>query len=130
MSDPIADMVVRIKNALRRGHTTVTLPTSRIKEDVCRILQKEGYINGYTVEGTPPHRILKIQLKYLPNREPVIRNLRRVSKPSLRVYSGYRDVRQVCSGLGVVIMSTSKGVMTNKQARRQRVGGEVLCEVW
>jgi len=130
MSDPIADMLTRIRNGLRAGQEHVFIPASRMKEDICRVLQTEGYIDDFTVAGDPPHKTIRVALRYTENGEPVISKLERVSKPSLRVYVKSRDIQQVRSGLGISIVSTSQGLMTGKQAYRKRVGGEVLCEVW
>jgi len=130
MSDPIADMLTRIRNALNAGHAVAEMPASRTKEQVCAVLKREGYISEYSVidEGVKPR--LRVELKYLPDRSPAILGLRRVSRPSLRVYAGRLGISQVRSGLGISILSTSKGVMSGKQARTAHIGGEVLCEVW
>lgn len=131
-SDPIADMVTRIRNALMAGHTSVAIPASKNKVDIAKILKEEGYIEGYTVNDEFPPMI-QIQLKYWGKRRerrPVISNLQRVSKPGRRVYVGKNEVPWVLSGMGIAILSTPKGIMTGQQARRQGVGGEVLCYVW
>ena len=130
MTDPLADLLTRIRNALRAGFPTVDAPASRLKEGVCRVLKAEGYILEYTREEDGKQGMLHIKLKYGADQAPVVTGLKRVSKPSLRVYSGSKDVAQVRSGLGISIMSTSQGVMTSKEARQKNVGGEVLCEVW
>lgn len=130
MSDPLADLLTRIRNALRAGFPTVDAPASRVKEDVCKVLRAEGYIRDYTRIDDGKQGMLRIQLKYTPDRKPVIQGVQRVSKPSLRVYKKSKEIQQVRSGLGVSIVTTSKGVMTSRQAREERVGGEVLCEVW
>jgi len=130
MSDPIADMLTRIRNAQQSGRPVAEFPASRLKEQICAVLKREGYVGGYTVQEGGPQGKLQVELKYLPDRSPVIQGLRRVSKPSLRVYVGQSKIRPVRSGLGITILSTSRGVMTGKQARATRVGGEVLCEVW
>ncbi len=130
MSDPIADLLTRIRNALSAGFNTVEAPASSVKEELCRVLKSEGYIRDYTREEDGKQGILRVTLKYTADRTPVITGIRRVSKPSLRVYTGKREVRLVRSGLGISIVTTSKGVMTDRQARRENVGGEVLCEVW
>lgn len=130
MSDPIADLLTRIRNALRAGFPTVEAPASRLKEEVCRVLKSEGYIKDYErIEGDPQD-VLRIALKYSGERTPVITGIRRISKPSIRVYTSKRERRFVRSGLGISIVTTSRGVMTDRQARKENVGGEVLCEVW
>jgi small subunit ribosomal protein S8 len=130
MTDPVADLLVRLKNALQAGFPSVECPASNLKTEVCRVLKEEGYIRDFVREDDGKQGTLKISLKYARDREPVIQGIRRVSKPSLRVYTGSEKVRQVMSGLGITILTTSKGVMTGKSARAQKVGGEVLCEVW
>lgn len=133
VSDPIADMLTRIRNALMVGKPTVAIPHSKMKAEIARILQDEGYIEGYEVGDEKPVRMITIQLKYYGSRRmrrPVITNLSRVSKPGRRVYRSRRDLPRVLSGTGIAIMTTPKGVMTAQQARRERVGGEVLCYVW
>lgn len=130
MSDPIADMLARIRNALRANHASVEAPASRMKEDICRVLKQEGYIGEYEVVEDNKQNVLKITLKYTPSGQPVLKGVQRVSKPSLRVRVKSSEIKPVCNGLGIAIISTSSGVMTGKQARQSRVGGEVLCEVW
>jgi small subunit ribosomal protein S8 len=130
MSDPLADLLTRIRNALHAGYPSVEAPASRLKADVCAVLKKEGYINDYVQEEDGKQGILRISLKYTAERKPVIQGIKRVSKPSLRIYKGSQDIPQVRSGLGIAVVTTSKGVMTSKSARNENVGGEVLCEVW
>ena len=130
MSDPIADLLSRMRNALQARHERVDIPASRLKEQICAVLKQEGFIDGYKVVEDGKQNVLQVTLKYLTNRKPVIGGVRRVSKPSLRVYVGYGEIRPVRSGLGIAVLSTSKGVMTGKQARASKLGGEVLCEVW
>jgi small subunit ribosomal protein S8 len=130
MNDPIADILTRIRNGLHAGHERVTVPASRIKEDLCRVLKEEGYIRDYAMVEDDKQGVLHVELKYRKNGSPVIQELKRVSKPSLRVYIKSEEIRQVRSGLGISIVTTSRGLMTSKQARREHVGGEVLCEVW
>lgn len=132
MTDPIADMLTRIRNANTAMHDEVRMPSSKLKEALAGVLEKEGYIVGWSVEDDPrgPGRLLNIDMKYSPERKRVISGLRRVSKPGLRVYRKHDEVERVLGGLGVAILSTSKGLMTDREARRQRVGGEVLCHVW
>ena len=130
MSDNIADLLTRIRNALQAGHTQVDVPASRIKQDICAVLQREGYIDSFDRIDDAKQGMLRITLRYETDRRPVIRGIARVSKPSLRVYAGSNEVKPVRSGLGIAIMSTSSGVMTSREAREKNVGGEVLCEVW
>lgn len=130
MSDPIADLLSRVRNALQARQERVDVPSSRLKEQICNVLKQEGFIESYKIIEDGKQNVLQVSLKYLPNRRPVISGLRRVSKPSLRVYVGYGEIRPVRSGLGISVVSTSRGVMTGKQARANKVGGEVLCEVW
>lgn len=130
-TDPIADMLTRIRNASRAGHPTVTVPASRLKIEIARIMRDEGYIQDYKViakEGNK--RDLVIELKYGPRRERVINGLRRISKPGLRIYAGKDEIPILLGGLGTVIVSTSRGVMTGKEARKLGIGGEVLCFIW
>ncbi len=130
MTDPIADLLTRIRNALMAAHETAEIPYSKIREEVVRIMKEEGYLTGYTlVEGKPVSRI-KVLLKYQPNRSPAITRLNRVSKPGRRVYAGKDEIPAVLGGMGITILSTSSGVMTGKAAREKGVGGEILCEVY
>jgi small subunit ribosomal protein S8 len=129
-SDPIADMLTRIRNATSVLHPETTMPASKIKEEVARILSEEGYIDGYSVADATVGKELTIRLRYNEERVPAMSGLTRVSKPGLRVYKGANDVPRVRGGLGVAIVSTSDGVMTDREARRRNVGGEILCEVW
>lgn len=129
MTDPIADMLTRIRNALVVKHEEVEIPTSNMKKEIARILLEEGYINGYEVVGEKGETI-KVALKYGPKGEKVISGLKRISKPGLRVYAGSEELPKVLGGLGIAIISTPKGVMTDKQARKLRHGGEVLAFVW
>jgi small subunit ribosomal protein S8 len=133
VSDPIADMLTRIRNAIIAKHLSVTIPHSMIKEEVARILVSEGYVEGFQVVEEGLFRAITIQLKYAGvrrERRPVITGLKRVSKPGRRIYSRYSEIPWVLSGLGIAILSTPKGVMTGEDARRQKVGGEILCYVW
>jgi small subunit ribosomal protein S8 len=132
-SDPIADMLTRIRNALMVGKPTCEIPASKIKVEIARILKEEGYIEDYSVGDEKPFSIITIQLKYYGarrDRKPVISNIQRVSKPGRRVYRGRADLPRPMSGIGIAIVTTPKGVMTAQQARREQVGGEVLCYVW
>jgi len=128
MSDPIADMLTRIRNAQMVGHVDVKIPASRLKAAIAQVLKDEGYIEDFALRDEGPKRELRIGLKYYAGR-PVIERLERVSKPGLRVYKGRDDIPRVMNGLGVAILSTSRGVMTNTQAKAQGHGGEVLCIV-
>jgi small subunit ribosomal protein S8 len=131
MTDPIADLLTRIRNASSAGFPSVTVPASRLKSEVCRVLKDEGFIREFEREDDGKQGVLKIQLKYVgEDRTPVITEIRRVSRPSLRVYKGKKNARFVRSGLGISIVTTSKGVMTDRHARKENVGGEILCEVW
>lgn len=130
MNDPIADLLTRIRNAVSAKHNTVLVPSSRLKREILDVLKREGYIVDYTEAGEAPKKTLRIVLKYTGNREPILKSCQRVSKPSLRRYAGSQDIKQVRSGLGISIVTTSKGVMTGRQARSQNIGGEVLCEIW
>lgn len=131
MTDPIADMLTRIRNAVAAEHETVEIPASKIKVEIARILKQEGYINGYTVEGdTAKEKVIKVELKYGPDKEKVITGLKRISKPGLRVYAKGENVPRVLNGLGIAIISTSKGLMTDRDARKNNLGGEVLAYVW
>ena len=132
MTDPLADMLTRLRNANVAMKDSVRMPSSKLKEALAAILQREGYISDYRVEDSPgrPGRILEISMKYTPERARTISGLRRVSKPGLRVYSNADRLPRGLGGLGVAVVSTSQGLMTDREARRRRVGGEVLCFVW
>ena len=130
ITDPIADMLTRIRNANAAKHATVDVPASKLKKSIAQILLEEGYIKSYEIVEGNTQGIIRITLKYLPTKEKVITGLRRVSKPGLRVYAGAEELPQVLRGLGIAIISTSKGVMTDKKAREAHVGGEVLAFVW
>jgi len=130
MTDPIADMLTRIRNANMAQHRSVLIPSSKIKVALARILKEEGYIQHFDVNRAEPQPMLRIILRYDENRRPVISGLKRVSKPGRRIYTKRQSIPRVRSGLGTTILSTSLGVMTGKKARRLNVGGEVLCYVW
>ena len=130
ISDPIADMLTRIRNAIMARHDSVLIPASRMKLGIARIIKEEGFINDYEVIRGKPHRVIKIYLKYGDRNQPILSGLERVSKPGLRVHVQRKGIPRVYGGLGVAILSTSKGVMTGQQAWRQGVGGELLCYVW
>ena len=130
VSDPIADMLTRIRNGLMLRKAFVLVPSSRIKTDIAQILLDEGFIQGYEVTDERPQPNIRVWLKYDDKRRPILTNLKRVSKPGRRVYSGRRELPWVLSGMGVAIISTPQGLMTDREARRQGVGGEILCYVW
>jgi len=130
VSDPIADMLTRIRNAIMARHDFVLVPTSRMKLSIAGILKAEGFISGYEVLRGKPHRVIKIYLKYDDSNKSVLSGLERASKPGLRVYVQQKEIPRVYGGLGIAILSTSRGVMTGQQAWRLGVGGELLCYVW
>ena len=130
MSDPIADMLTRIRNAARAKFSSVDIPGSRLKSELAKILKTEGYIRNYKFIKDGKQGILRVYLKYGADQEGVIFGLERVSKPSRRVYIKSKDIKPVLSGMGISILSTSKGIMTDKTARKESVGGEVLCNIW
>lgn len=130
ITDPIADMLTRIRNANTAKHETVDVPASNMKKAIAEILNEEGYIKGYQVIEDGKQGVIRITLKYGQNKEKVISGLKRVSKPGLRIYAGAEELPRVLKGLGIAIVSTSKGIMTDKQARANHVGGEVLAFVW
>ena len=130
ITDPIADMLTRIRNAGSARHETVDIPNSKMKKAIAEILLEEGYIKSFQLIDDGTQGIIRVTLKYLPGKEKAIQGLRRVSKPGLRVYTGADELPQVLRGLGIAIISTSKGIMTDKKARAQHVGGEVLAFVW
>jgi small subunit ribosomal protein S8 len=130
MTDPIADMLTRLRNANSAYHDTVTMPFSKLKSHVAEILQAEGYITGWKIEDAPVGKYLTIELKFGPNRERSLAGVRRVSKPGLRVYAKSTNLPKVLGGLGVAILSTSSGLLTGQQAAKKGVGGEVLAYVW
>jgi len=130
VTDPIADMLTRIRNALMVRHDFVLVPASRMKLAIAKILKEEGFIADYEVLRGKTQRVIKIHLRYTEDNQPMIMGIKRVSKPGLRVYVGSKEIPRLYGGLGVAIISTSKGVMTGKQARRLGIGGEFLCYVW
>ena len=129
ITDPIADMLTRIRNANAAKHDSVDIPESNLKRAIAEILKEEGYINGYQIVDDSKQGIIRVALKY-HGKEKVIQGLKRISKPGLRVYAGKEELPRVLKGLGIAIISTSKGLMTDKNARRQNIGGEVLAFVW
>ena len=130
ITDPIADMLTRIRNAGMARHESVDVPASKMKTAIAEVLLKEGYIKAFQIVNDGTQGVIRITLKYLPNREKAIQGLKRVSKPGLRVYAGADELPWILKGLGIAIISTSKGIMTDKEARKAHVGGEVLAFVW
>jgi small subunit ribosomal protein S8 len=130
MTDPIADMLTRIRNAVRVEHTTVDLPVSKVKKGMAEVLKREGYIWDFEEVGEEPKRLIRLHLKYGPNGERVIRFVKRVSTPGRRIYSAARELKPVLNGQGIKIISTSRGVVSDREARQRRLGGEVLCELY
>ena len=130
ITDPVADMLTRIRNANSAKHETVDVPASNLKKAIAQILLEEGYIKSYSLVDNGNQGVIHITLKYLAKKQSVITGLKRVSKPGLRIYAGAEELPKVLKGLGIAIVSTSKGVMTDKDARKQHVGGEVLAFVW
>lgn len=128
-SDPIADMLTRVRNAQSAGIEIVEMPSSRMKSDVAKVLKEEGYVSDYEIEGDVK-KVLRIALKYNADEKPVIRGIRRESKPGLRKFCGWKEVPRVLGGLGVAVISTSSGVMSGVEARRRKLGGEIICSVW
>ena len=130
LTDPIADMLTRIRNAHMAEKKVVQMPHSKMKSEIARILKAEGFIKDYTMENDGGKSVLNVFLKYTTDREPVVQGLRRISKPSCRKYANSEEVPRVLGGIGVAILSTSSGVMTDNEARQKKIGGEVLCYVW
>ena len=130
MTDPIADLLTRIRNCVNISRKEVEIPYSKLKEEILKVLKQQGFILDYNPEMDGRHGSLRVQLKYGPDGEKLINHIQRVSKPGCRVYRGVAELPNVLDGLGVAIVSTPKGVMSGEEARRQRVGGEILCEVW
>ncbi|MBO4287506.1 MAG: 30S ribosomal protein S8 [Kiritimatiellae bacterium] len=129
MTDPISDMLLRIRNAIKAGHASVEMPASKMKGEIARVMKAEGYITDYSVDSTFP-ATLTVELKYNDQAESAICGLRRESRPGLRKYCGVDDIPNVLDGLGTAVLSTSKGIMSGKEARRQKVGGELICTIW
>jgi small subunit ribosomal protein S8 len=130
MTDPIADMLTRIRNGVSAKHDTVSMPSSKIKVAIAKVLKDEGFIRDFNIEPDGARSMLKIDLSYTGRKEPVLTGIKRVSKPGLRVYVQKREIPRVLGGLGVAILSTPEGVMTGQTARQKSVGGEILCYVW
>lgn len=130
ITDTIADLLTRIRNASKSRHETVDIPASNMKKAIVQILLDEGYISSFTINEDGKQGVIKVVLRYDENKKPIITGLKRVSKPGLRIYSNFEDMPRVMKGLGIAIISTSKGIMTDRQARKEHVGGEVLAFVW
>ena len=135
MTDPIADMLTRIRNAVRVSHNSVTMPASRMKVGIARVLKDEGYITDFTVsqkdpEATTGHAVLDVELKYGPDGEVLIQHIQRFSSPGCRRYSGATDIPNILNGLGIMILSTPKGILSSRECRKENVGGELLCSVY
>jgi small subunit ribosomal protein S8 len=130
MTDPIADMLVRLRNGMQRGHESVTLPASKLKGEILRVMKAEGFITDYEKVEEDGHPRFRVHLRYVSEGRPVITGASRISRPGKRVYAGRRSVRPVMGGMGVAIVSTSKGVLTDQEARRDNLGGEVLLQIW
>jgi small subunit ribosomal protein S8 len=129
-TDPIADMLTRVRNASRAKHPTVDVPFSKIKLALAKILEQEGYISGFEIREDAKRKALRLSLKYDAQRRPVVNGLRRVSRPGRRVYAGMHDIPRVLGGMGTVVVSTNRGIMTGREARRRHLGGELIAEVW
>jgi len=129
-ADPIADMLTRVRNALIARHAKVDVPASRLKNEIARILREEGYILNYKLTEEGSKKFIRLYLKYMPSSLPVISRIERVSRPGCRVYVGSKDIPRILGGLGINILTTPKGVMTGNTARKEGVGGEVLCQIW
>lgn len=130
MTDPIADLLVRIRNGAMRGHETVLIPASKMKGEILRVLKGEGFVGDYGAETVDGHRHFRVRLRYVSEGQPMITGMRRISKPGMRVYAGAKGIAPVRGGMGVSILTTSRGLMTDKQSRAAHVGGEVLCQIW
>jgi small subunit ribosomal protein S8 len=130
LTDPISDLLVRLKNGAQRRHETVAVPTSKLKRAILEILKREGYVDGIEDGVRDGHPILDVRLRYVGEGQPMITGLERISKPGRRVYVGSKDIAKVRNGIGVSILSTSKGIMTDQESRKNKLGGEILCSVW
>lgn len=130
VTDPIGDLLTRLKNGSQRRHETITVPASKLKRAILEILKKEGYVDGVEDGTLDGHPVLTVQLRYVGEGQPMITGLQRISKPGRRVYVGSKEIDRVRNGIGMSILSTSKGIMTDQESRRSKLGGEVLCSVW
>ena len=129
MSDPIADMLTRMRNALLREHEQVTIPSSKIKENIAKVLKDEGFINDFILQDATVGKELVLSLKYTAKGESIIRELKRISKPGLRIFKGFNDLKPLLNGQGIYVISTSKGVMSDTQCKKEKIGGEIICAV-
>jgi small subunit ribosomal protein S8 len=129
-TDPIADMLTRVRNASQSRHASVDVPFSKMKLALAKIMQQEGYIGGHEIRQDGRRKFLRLQLKYDAQRRPVVTGLRRVSRPGLRVYAGMHDIPRVLGGMGTVVLSTNRGIMSGREARRRHLGGELIAEIW
>ncbi len=130
VTDPIADLLIRLKNGSQRRHEAITVPASNLKRSILQILKNEGYVEAVEDGTQDGHPVLKVQLRYVDEGQPMITGLQRISKPGRRVYVGSKEIDRVRNGIGMSILSTSKGIMTDQESRRNKLGGEVLCSVW
>jgi small subunit ribosomal protein S8 len=130
LTDPISDLLIRLKNGAQRRHETVAVPTSRLKRAILEILKREGYVEAIEEQVHEGHPILTVRLRYVAEGQPMITGLERISKPGRRVYVGSKDIPKVLNGIGMSILSTSKGIMTDQESRKNKLGGEVLCSIW
>lgn len=129
-TDPIADMLTRVRNAAQARHASVDIPFSKIKLAIAKILEQEGYVSGFSITEDGNRKFLRVLLKYDAERQPVMNGLRRVSRPGLRVYAGMHDIPRILGGMGTIVISTNRGIMTGREARRRHLGGELLAEIW
>jgi small subunit ribosomal protein S8 len=130
MTDPIADMLTRVRNAAQARHATVDVPFSKVKLALAKIMEQEGYIGGFDIQEVGNRKLLRLKMKYDAEKRPVLTGLRRVSRPGLRVYAGMHDIPRILGGLGTVVVSTNRGIMTGREARRRHLGGELIAEIW
>lgn len=130
LTDPISDLLIRLKNGAQRRHETVAVPTSRLKRAILEILKREGYVEAIEEQVRDGHPMLTVRLRYVAEGQPMITGLERISKPGRRVYVGSKDIPKVLNGIGMSILSTSKGIMTDQESRKNKLGGEVLCSIW
>ncbi|MDX2253414.1 MAG: 30S ribosomal protein S8 [Nitrospira sp.] len=130
LTDPISDLLIRLKNGAQRRHETVAVPTSRLKRAILEILKREGYVEAIEEQVHDGHPMLTVRLRYVAEGQPMITGLERISKPGRRVYVGSKDIPKVLNGIGMSILSTSKGIMTDQESRKNKLGGEVLCSIW
>jgi small subunit ribosomal protein S8 len=130
MTDPIADMLTRVRNAAQSRHSTVDVPFSKVKLALAKIMEQEGYISGFDIQELGNRKLLRLRMKYDGEKRPVLTGLRRVSRPGLRVYAGMHDIPRILGGLGTVVVSTNRGIMTGREARRRHLGGELIAEIW